>query len=283
MLENETITEDILIGLDGSRPSKSAAKCAVQIAQNLNMAVHGIFIVDETIIMGHYDFYKAELGIAEAPSSQAELVQWFEIYGEREIHWLENLCHTAHVPVSASLLFGGVSENIVKNASQAKLLVLGRRGNSHSNDSAHLGQYFQSMAYHVQIPILVGGNSHRFIEHILLAYDGSDRAKSALNWAVLFQRTMHCPVSVVAVNETSEPTTHWLRKIEHELQAEGLEISDLIANQADPVKVILNTVGNSQPDLILLGKNRHARLLQKLVGSKVDKILRHTQGPIWLA
>jgi nucleotide-binding universal stress UspA family protein len=283
MLENETITEDILIGLDGSRPSKSAAKCAIQIAQYLNMSVHGIFIIDESIIMGHYDLYKAELGIAETPTCQAELEQWFEIYGEKELYWLKNLGRTAHVPLSTSLLFGGVTEHIVKNASQAKLLVLGRRGNSHSNDPAHLGQYFRSMAYHVQIPILVGGNKHRFIEHILLAYDGSDRAKSALNWAVKFQRTMHCPVSVVAANETSEPTTQWLRKIEQELQAAGLEVCDLIANQADPVNAILKTVGNSEPDLILLGKNRHARLLQKLVGSKVDRILQHTQSPIWLA
>jgi nucleotide-binding universal stress UspA family protein len=283
MQENEIITEDILIGLDGSRPSKSAAKCAVQIAQNLRLSIHGSFIIDETLIMGPYDFYKAELGIAETPTSHAELVQWFEIYGEREIHWLEQLCHAAHVPVSASLLFGGVSENIVKNASQAKLLVLGRRGNSHSNDAAHLGQYFQSMASHVRIPVLIGGDNHRFIEHILLAYDGSAAAKSALKWAVKFQQTMHCPVRVVAVNETSASTAHWLRKIERELEAEGLEISDLIARQADPVKIILDTVGDSHPDLILMGKNRHIRLLQWLVGNKVNKILRNTQRPIWLA
>jgi nucleotide-binding universal stress UspA family protein len=283
MQENETITEDILIGLDGSRPSKSAAKCAVQIAQNLNLSIHGIFIIDETLIMGPYDNYKTELGIAEAPTSQAELVQWFEIYGEREIHWLENLCHTAHVPMSTSLIFGGVSENIVKNASQAKLLVLGRRGNSHSDDSVHLGQYFQSMATRVRIPILIGGDNHRFIEHILLAYDGSRTAKSALKWAVRIQKAMHSPVCVVAVNESSEPTPHWLRKIEQELQAEGLEIGDLIARKSDPLNVILTTIENSHPDLILMGKNHHTRLLQWLIGSKVNKILQNTQRPIWLA
>jgi nucleotide-binding universal stress UspA family protein len=283
MPENEIIKEDVLIGLDGSRPSKSAAKCAVQIAQNLNLSIHGIFIIDESIIMGHYDYYKTELGIAETPTSQAELVQWFEIYGEREIHWLEHLCHIAHVPVSASLLFGGVSENIVRNASQAKLLVLGRRGNSHSDDDGHLGQYFQSMASRVRIPVLIGGNNHRFIEHILLAYDGSAAAKSALKWAVKFQHAMHCPVCVVAVNETSKPTSDWLRKIETELKTEGLEISELIARQADPVRAILNIVDDSHPDLILMGKNRHPRFLQWLVGSKVNKILQNTQRPIWLA
>ncbi len=283
MPENEIKTEDILVGLDGSRPSKSAAKFAVQIAQNLNWSIHGIFVIDETIILGSYEFNKAELGIAEVPTSQAELVQWFEVFGEREIHWLENLCHTAHVPVSASLLFGGVPDNILDSAAHVRFLALGRRGNSHSNNSAHLGQYFQSIAHRIQIPILVGGDYHRFIEHMLLAYDGGAAARSALKWAVRFQKAMHCQVFVVTVNETSEPMSQWLHRIEQDLQEGGLEIGDLIAERADLVEAILNAVNSSSADLILMGKYSHIRLLKWLFGSKVEMILHHTQCPIWLA
>ena len=173
MSENETKTEDILVGLDGSRPSKSAAKFAVQIAQNLNWSIHGIFVIDETIILGSYEFNKAELGSAAA--------------------------------------------------------------------------------------------------------------QSALKWAVRFQKAMHCQVFVVTVNETSEPTSHLLSRIEQDLQDEGLEIGDLIAERSDLAEAILNAVSSTSDDLILMGKYSHIRLLKWLFGSKVDVILHHTQCPIWMA
>ena len=283
MPENENRHAKILIGLDGSRPSKSAAKCAVQLAQNLNLTIHGIFIVDEAIVMGPYEYYKAELGIAETPASQAELVQWFEIFGEREIHWLEGLCHTAHVPVTTSLLFGGVIECILENADESQFLVLGRRGNSHTGDAHHLGQYFQSIAHRAQVPILVGGNQHRYIEQILLAYDGSRAALSALKWGVRFQQAMHCRVSTVVVNENSEPLPKWRNQIEQKLHAAGLENYDLLLKQTDPVEGILEAAKNVQADLIVMGKYRHARLRQWLFGSKVDRVLDQTQRPVWLA
>lgn len=283
MQEKEIKNEDILVGLDGSRPSKSAAKFAVQIAQNLNWSVHGIFVIDETIIMGSYEFNKAELGIAETPNSKAELVEWFEDFGEREIHWLENLCHTAHVPVSASLLFGGVPDNLLDNAAHVRFLALGRRGNSHTKNSAHLGQYFQSIARRVRIPILVGGEYHRFVDRMLLAYDGSAAARSALKWAARFQKAMHCQVFVVTVNETSEPMSQWLYQIEHDLNEEGLETGDLIAERSNLVEAILSAISSSSVDLILMGKYSHIRLLKWLFGSKVDVILHQTQCPIWLA
>jgi nucleotide-binding universal stress UspA family protein len=282
MPENEIGNAPILIGLDGSRPSKSAAKCALQFAQNLSLTIHGIFIIDEAIIMGSYEYYKAELGISETPASQAELVQWFEIFGEREIHWLENLCHTAHVPVTTSLLFGGVTEGILENAANSQFLVLGRRGNNHSGDEHHLGQYFQSIAHRVHIPILVGGSHHRYIEQVLLAYDSSPAAQSALNWAAWFQRAMHCQVSVVAVNENSNPLPAWRHQVEQEMHGAGLDTRELIAKHADPVEAILEAAKNSQADLIMMGKYRHTRLRQRLFGSKVDEILHQAQCPIWL-
>lgn len=283
MPENENNNANILIGLDGSRPSKSAAKYALQLAQNLNLSIHGIFIVDESIIMGPYEYYKAELGISETPASQAELVQLFEIFGEREIHWLENLCHTAHVPITTSLLFGGVSECILENAADSQFLAVGRRGNNHAGDEHHLGQYFQYIAHHAQVPILVGGNQHRYIEQVLLAYDGSRAAQPALKWGVRFQQAMHCQVSVVVVNENSEPLSQWRNQIEHKLQSAGLENNELILKQADPVVTILDAAKKLQADLIVMGKYRHARLRQWLFGSKVDTILHQTQRPIWLA
>jgi nucleotide-binding universal stress UspA family protein len=283
MPESEIGNTGLLIGLDGSHPSKTAAKCALQLAQNFSLAIHGIFIIDEAIIMGPYEYYKAELGISETPASQAELVQWFEIFGESEMHWLENLCHTAQVPVTTSLLFGGVTESILENAAHSQFLVLGRRGNNHSGDERHLGQYFQEIAHRVHIPILVGGNHHRYIEQVLLAYDGSRAAQSALDWAARFQQAMHCQVSVVTVNENSDCLPKWRNQVQEKLQAAALEIRELILRQADPVEAILEAAKNSQADLIMMGKYRHTRLRQRLFGSKVDMILHQAQCPIWLA
>jgi nucleotide-binding universal stress UspA family protein len=283
MPESENGNARILIGLDGSRPSKSAAKSALQLAQNFGLSIHGIFIVDEAIIMGPYEYYKAELGIAETPASQAELVQWFEIFGEREIHWLENLCQTAQVPVTTSLLFGGVVESILENAVNSQFLILGRRGNNHSGDERHLGKYFQSIAHRVHIPILVGGKHPRYIEQVLLAYDGSPAARSALDWAARFQQAMHCRVSVVTANENSDSSPKLRNQVEEELRAVALEVRELTLGQSDAVEAILEAAENSQADLIMMGKYRHTRLRQRLFGSKVDRILHQAECPIWLA
>ncbi len=155
----------ILVANDNSLEARAAANAALQIARNQNLAVRGLYVVEEVLALDTYANYRAELPLpsivrndrSRQPSSRAELMSWLEKQGEVALHWLESACTKAGVPVTTKLLAGGVSELVLRNTARARLLAIGRRGHGHKDDSESLGLHFRKIAHHAHLPMLLGG------------------------------------------------------------------------------------------------------------------------------
>ena len=117
------------------------------------------------------------------------------------------------------------------------------------------------------------------MQTLLLAYDGSERSQPALSWASLLQRTLPAKVGVVAVQENGhQSTAEWLA--EAQAQFAG---SQSLPRQGQPASEIVAAAEETQADLIVMGRYRHAALLEWLRGSTVDRVLRATELPVLMA
>ncbi len=265
------VKHPILVAYDGSATARSAALLAIQIAQSQRRRIHGLYVIDDSLTLDAYASYSAELGRSDEPASRAELVKWFGERGETVLQWLEARCRENHVPVTTEMMFGGVSELITQAATEAQLLALGRRGLTHADAPGYLGRNFRAIAHHARCPVLAGGDTQRPAQRILLAYNGSERARHALNWTALLQRTLSAEVIALAVKEEdTAPIERWLTEVQEHITA------DCLARYGQPAVEIVETADENQIDLIVMGSYRHTALLEWLVGSTVDRVLRDT-------
>jgi nucleotide-binding universal stress UspA family protein len=280
MAESERMCDRILVAMDGSLPAQAAASLAIQIAASQNLSIRGLYVVDDRLVMDSYANYQAELGSTEEVASRADLVNQFRKWGDATLQWLEARCRDGNIPVTTDLLFGSVPELILQEASQAKLLALGRRGHGHAMDVSYLGRNFRAIAHHVHQPILVGGDELRSTQRLLLAYNGSERATSALAWATLLQRTRQSEVIALAVQENSSASQPWLSEMQAQLDTGGLANYRFASRTGLPSTEIVAAASEHQVDLIVMGRYRHTALLEWLVGSTLDRVLCSTRLPV---
>jgi nucleotide-binding universal stress UspA family protein len=276
MTEIEREANEIVVAQDGSPAALAAAGIAIQIARSQDLSVHGLYIVDETLALDSYADYRRELHDNGDPTSRAELLTWFEEQGDVALQVLEDRCRAAGVPVNAELLAGGVPELVLRESEGARLLAIGRRGHGHEADPDHLGGSFRAIAHRAHLPLVIGGDEERTLQRLLLAYDGTGHARSALSWASLLQRTLPAEVVVVAVQENELPSTsEWLAEARAQLAG-----CQCLHRVGQPAGEILAAAEDTQADLIVMGHYRHAALLEWLMGSTVDRVLRGTQLPV---
>lgn len=283
MLKENDMLDTILVAQDGSPVAQTTASVAIQIAQSQNLLIRGLYVVDEALILDTYANYQVELGSVEEPPSRAELVTWFEKRGDAALQWLEAHCRAAGVPVTVEMLVGGVPELILREVTQAKLLALGRRGNGHATDPDHLGRNFRAIAHHVRWPILVGGDKQRPIHRLLLAYNDSEHAQHALAWASLLQRTLLSEVIVLHVKEDNDKSQQPSSEMRAQLDRSGLTHYRFLSREGQPASVIVAAAAENQADLIVMGGYRHTILLEWLVGSTLDRVLRNTPLSVLVA
>jgi nucleotide-binding universal stress UspA family protein len=275
----------ILVAQDGSPAARTAASVAIQIAQSQNLGIRGLYVVDAALVMEPYTDYQAELGSAELPTSRVDLVAQFEGQGEVALEWLEANCRAAGVPVTAQMEFGGVPELVLQQVAQAPLLALGRRGHGHATDPNHLGRNFQAIAHQTHHPMLVGGDEQRRLQCLLLAYHGKAHAQNALTWAARLQHSLSAKVFALAVQEGDDPeaSRRLLEEVQAGLDQSGLTDYHLLTRSGQPAAEIVATATENDVDLIILGGYSHRALVEWLIGSTVDRVLRSTPLPVFIA
>lgn len=293
MTNEECKSPYFLVADDHSRDARAAAKVALQIAHGQDMAMRGLYVVEESLALDTYANYHVELqdlsilrnGRVREPSSRAELMSWFENQGRIALNWLETAGAEAGVPVTTQLLAGGVTELVLRNAAQAQLLAIGRRGHAHKDDLESLGHNFRKIAHHAHLPILVGGEKSPSLHRLLLAYHGQAHAKDALTWTINLQRDLSAEVIVLTVYKDTESNqnTVSLEKIEDRLTHSDLAAYRFLTGQGQPASEIAAVAIANDVDLIILGRYRHSAPVEWLVGSTVDRLLRATPMPVLIA
>ncbi|MEJ2747046.1 MAG: universal stress protein [Anaerolineae bacterium] len=282
MPDNEQTFDSILVALDGSRPSQVAASLAIQIAKQEKLLVRGLYVVDELLVVEIETDPEKELGYKPGevllPDERAQLLQ---NQGDNALRWLEERCQENEVPVRADLMFGGMPDVIINEAEKVRLLALGRQGQAHDNDGAHLGGHFRAIAHQSPVPLLIGGETLSPIRRILLAYDGSLPAKHALVWASLLQHIWQSHLLVVSVADAVAPQ-QWLAEMEEQVNDSGLKNYRFIGHQGDAADQILVTVSEENVDMIVMGGHQHSALLEWLTGSTLDQVLRNTSLPVFV-
>lgn len=190
----------------------------------------------------------------------------------------QKMCQAAGIPHEFATEVGPVNATILKRAAWSDLVVVGLNHPPGSQPLSRLSSGFNTLIQRCPRPILALPGQHSAMDNALLAYDGSPKADEALFVATYLALQWGTRLTVVTV-ETAYTTAAASRRAEEYLARYGIQ-AELIVRQEDIAGAILATAVARATNLIIMGGFGYRPVLQVMLGSTVDKILREFQYPI---
>jgi len=119
------------------------------------------------------------------------------------------------------------------------------------------------------------------LDHALLAYDGSPKADEALFVATYLSCRWNITLVVVTVIETGRTTSETLARAQGYLKMH--EVQAIFVKESGPVaEAILKTAEEHESDLIIMGGYGLSPVLEVVLGSTVDQVLRTSRQPMFI-
>ena len=188
-------------------------------------------------------------------------------------------CAKAGIPGQLAVEVGSVSLKICERARWADLVVLRLVYPPSTQPIARLGSGLRTLIRRCRSPLLIVPRSFVFpLDRALLAYDGSSKAQEALYIATYLAGRWQIPLAVLTVIDEGV-TEQVLAKAQSYLQQRGLTAT-FIKKQGPVAEAILATADELDSNLIIMGGYGYHPVLEIVLGSAVDEVLRTSRRPM---
>lgn len=245
---------DILVPVSGEQVGWHALDQALEVARHEGVGLRGLHVVPSE---------------AQKESDDARAIQ----------EEFERRCQVAGISGSLIVEAGKVTRSITDRASWNDLVVVNLAYPPAPQPVAKLSSGFRSLIRHCPRPILAAPRTCSPLSKALLAYDGSPKAKEALFVATYVAGRWHIPLDVVSVSEGSRVAPTVLEEVQKYLEAHAVPAT-LLPESGPVADVILDTAEAQSCDLILIGGYGHSPVIEVVLGSVVDQVLRSSQWPV---
>ncbi len=273
--------KQILVPTDGSTFASIGVAYCVELAKRHEASLIGLHVVDIKLLEGPFlRDISASLGTAPYVNYQNNISMLLEERGKAALEAFSERCEKAEVPFESHQVVGAVSHAIVEESRLADLLVMGRGGEHGEWFNGLLGSTTEAVARHAQCPVLLTEREQARIQRVVVAYDGSEHAQGALQFATSIGEAWGVSFEVLTVGkEGCEAVTDEARAY---LEAHRMEV-ECVAREGDPRDVILDFAKERETDLIVMGAYGHSRVRELILGSTTQYVINHAPCPVLLA
>lgn len=250
----ERLAADVLVALSGDEHGWNALDQAILIALHEGGRLNGLHVVRSD----------ADLQSAATQAVEDEFLR---------------RCASAGVSGQLAIAVGVPAELISQRARWNDVVVVSV---AHPPGSGPIGRFrsaFHALVQHCPRPILTVPHTAIPLRSALLSYDGSPKATEALYVAAYLTLHWRMSLVVVTVRERSRTTDDTQVDARRYLEANGITATYVTAT--GPIAdAILKTAKEHQSDVILIGGYGYRPLLEAVLGSTVDQLLRDSDQPL---
>lgn len=272
----------IAVGLDGSPHAESALSHALRLARAGQSVVRGIHVVDRALLDGVVVAdLSGSVGFQPFLNLSGELREALVSAGGAILAAFEARATEAGVEFEAVLKEGNVSEILEEEARTCALAVLGSRGANAAHRRDLVGRHTDALARRMPTSLLVAPPEYRDFQHPILAWDGSPKSRKALALAAELAALLELPIRVVTASDDEEEGQALLAEAEEELRYRRVTATGAV-RKSHPDEAIFAEVG-AGGDLVAMGAHGHGRVVELVLGSTTDRILRAATVPVLLA
>jgi nucleotide-binding universal stress UspA family protein len=272
----------IVLGLDGSAHAESALSHALRIARATEGLVRGIHVVDRSMLDGVVVAdLSGSVGFQPFLNLSGELHDALVSAGGAILAAFEARARDAGVSCEPVLREGNVSQILEEEAKMSDLVVVGSRGANAAHRRDLVGRHADALARRTPAPLLVAPAEYRDFRTPLLAWDGSPKARKALVLVAELSALFELPVKIVVASTDSTHGHSLLAEAEEELRYRRVPVSSVLRAE-HPDDAIFAEVG-AGADLVAMGAHGHGRVVELVLGSTTDRVLRAATVPVLLA
>ncbi len=256
--EDDRLFATILVAIRGDPSGWSALDQALVVARREGASVHGVHVLG-----------------TEEERVQPEALAVQSTFEQR--------CNEAGIDGTITLDVGSVHKKICDRAAWADLVVTSLNFPPQPGPIARISSGMATMIKRCPRPILAVPGEPSSFRHVLLAYDGTPKAQEALFVATYLSGRWEIPLTAMSVLEGQGVDSDTLSRAQQYLELHGVAAQyQLIErkNNESVAEAILGVVADSCCDVILMGGYGAGPVVEAVLGSTVDRVLRESPRPV---
>ena len=281
-LERGKVIRNILVALDGSQHAEGALEYALWLASRLHARLVGVHVIDIVSIEGSFlHDVSGSLGFEPYLDFSSKMREALHERGRALLELFRTRCADRGVTCDTALPLGVVANELCDQARTADLVVLGHRGVNEQFSTGLLGGTTESVARKSPKPVLVCPSTFREVTKPMLAYDGSQRASAAMHTAAEVTSALGLPLTVVHVARDGGDGETVLAEARRYLAAYDVAVTyEVLAGP--PHQRIVEVLQSGGHDLLFIGAYGHSRIIEMVLGSTTEYVLRNSPAPVFL-
>ena len=276
----------ILLCVDGSEYSTAATEYTVSLAKVMNAHVDVLYVSD---IKSLGISAIADIGGSIGAQPFQEMLVSATNFEKAKSQTLEEKFTKIFTDAGLSERFkfnhstGILSESLEKfrtDLTGLDLVILGKNGESTTNDTESIGRSLASVVRAANVPCLITPNKYREIKKVLLAYDGSESSTKAIHFIERETWFKQCEIHIISV-EPGKALRHDIKEVQNLLSnIAGLKVTVFQKRTGEPSGIITKYSQENNIDLLMMGSFNHNMITHLLVGSTTIDILKMSNIPI---
>lgn len=274
--------KNILVPLDGSEHSRAALDYGMWMAEKFDGTLFGQHVIDTISIEGtFFHDISGSLGFEPYLDFSTKMREVLEERGKAILEEFSQSCRQKGVRHETHLDMGIIPNEICERSKVADLVVLGHRGINEEFSTGLLGTTAETVTRKCPRPVFVSTKKFKVIERPLLAYDGSQRASAAMECAAEFCSVLHLPLTVLYLSKEEKAGEAVLQQARSYLKSYAIETRYEQA-RGYPEQKIIDYLMNFNYDLLFIGAYGHRRIIEMVLGSTTEYVLRKSPCPVFL-
>jgi nucleotide-binding universal stress UspA family protein len=252
--QKDRMFADLLVAMDGQEAGWWALDHALFVAEYEKARVHGLHVV------------RSEAHL------QSERVQVLREGFDRR-------CQAAGVSGELAVEVGEVPRRVCDRSRWNDLVILSLSYPPAPQPIARLSSGLSTIIRRCPRPVLMVPGTTPRLRRALLAYDGSPKSEEALFVATYLTVRWNIPLIVVTVMEMGRTTSDTFVRAQRYLEARGKQAT-FVKDHGSVPDVIVRAAEAHGCDLIIMGGYGFSPVVEIVVGSAVDEVLRTSREPV---
>ncbi|WP_273522090.1 universal stress protein [Rhodosalinus sediminis] len=282
------MTDKIIALVDGSIYSASVCEHAAWIAGRTGAGVELIHVLGRREAPEKHDLSGSiRLGartrlleeLSELDEQRAKLVR---ARGRAILEDARAIVDGAGVDeITTRLRHGDIVETVGEVETEARALVVGKRGEAADFAKGHLGSNLERIVRAAHRPVVVASRAFAPVERVLVAYDGGVSAMKAVDHIARSPLFAGLSIKVVTVGADTAAARKGLADAKAVLDAAGLAAeTELVPGQ--PEKELGEIVEREGVGMVVMGAYGHSRIRSLIIGSTTTEMVRSCKVPVVL-
>jgi nucleotide-binding universal stress UspA family protein len=242
----------------------------------------GQHIIDTIAIEGTvFHDVSGSLGFEPYMDFSSKMREILEERGKLILEDFSQKCQQRRIKCQSFLDTGLIANEICERAKVADVVVIGHRGVNEELSTGLLGTTAETITRKSPRPVLVSTKKFKTITRPLLAYDGSQRASSAMESAAEFCSVLHLPLTILTVAKADKSPDAVTQQAKSYLSSYGIE-TRFEVDHGYPEQKIIEHLTKHDYDLLFIGAYGHRRIIEMVLGSATEYVLRNSPCPVFL-